>query len=116
MTSFGKRLKLRRTECGISQVELAKSLGMHQSIVGKYEREIVTPPIEVIKKIAGLLDTTLAYLMGIDDSAPTVRDNAMAKRLDDLMMLPDSEREHVLFMLDAVLRDAKARKTYAMSA
>lgn len=116
MTTFGQRLKLRRTECKMSQVQMAKSLGNHQSIIGKYERDLVTPPVEVVKRIAELLDTSVAYLMGEAELSPAMRDNAIAKRLEDLMAMTESDREHVLFVLDAVIRDAKSRKTYAMSA
>jgi hypothetical protein len=37
----------------------------------------------------------------------------MLKRLHDLQALNDKDRDHVLFALDAMLRDAKARKAYA---
>ena len=37
----------------------------------------------------------------------------MLQRLIDLNKLSDKDKEHALFNLDGVMRDAKTRKTYA---
>ena len=37
----------------------------------------------------------------------------MLERLNDINKLAEEDKKYVLFNLDAVLRDAKARQTYA---
>jgi hypothetical protein len=38
----------------------------------------------------------------------------MLKRLNELNALSDPDRDSILYALDGLLRDAKARKTYAL--
>ncbi|MBL7955940.1 MAG: hypothetical protein JNJ91_12945 [Flavobacteriales bacterium] len=47
------------------------------------------------------------------DKSDTFKDAAMLKRLHELQALADKDREHILYALDGLLRDAKARKAYA---
>jgi len=37
----------------------------------------------------------------------------MLRRLKEINSLPEEEKQHVLYNLDAVLRDARTRQTYA---
>ena len=53
-----------REEKGFSQAELAKQIDAYHSIIGKYERDEVKPAIDVVKKPADVLDTTVGYLLG----------------------------------------------------
>ena len=64
MASFGSKLKECRSEKGLSQTELAKQIDTYHSIIGKYERDEVKPTIDVVKKLANVLDTTVGYLLG----------------------------------------------------
>ncbi|WP_299460345.1 helix-turn-helix transcriptional regulator [uncultured Microscilla sp.] len=112
MNTFGKRLAERRKQKELSQKELAKLLNTSHSTIGKYEREEMTPSVEAAKKLAKLLDTTVGYLLGETENADLFQDAQMLQRLVDLNKLPKVDKEHVLFTLDAILRDAKARLTY----
>jgi hypothetical protein len=53
------------------------------------------------------------YLLGETDSTDVLKDPAMIKRLTDLNALSDPDKEGILYALDGLLRDAKARQTYA---
>ncbi|PWV55765.1 helix-turn-helix domain-containing protein [Chitinophaga sp. S165] len=64
MSSFGKKLREAREAKGFSQAELARQVESHHSIIGKYERDEVKPTIDVVKKLAEVLDTTVGYLFG----------------------------------------------------
>ena len=41
--SFGSRLKARREQLGITQIQLAQKLGITKGAVGNYEAEISSP-------------------------------------------------------------------------
>ena len=112
MISFGKKIRERREAKGLSQSELARQLGTNHSIIGKYERDEVKPTIDVVKKIAGILETTVGYLLGESDDINLLKDPTMLKRLNDINHLPDKDRDNILYTLDGLLRDAKARQAY----
>ncbi len=64
METFGKKLKSTREAKNLSQAELAKQIGSYHSIIGKYERDEVKPTIDVVKRLADVLETTAGYLLG----------------------------------------------------
>jgi len=112
MASFGKKMSELRKEKNMSQGDLAKLLKTSISVIGRYERDEMTPSIEVAKKIANFLDTTVGYLLGETKETNLFKDPEMLQRLHDIKALKENEQEHILFALDAMLRDAKTRKAY----
>jgi len=48
----------------MTQDELAKLLKTSISVIGRYERDEMTPSVEMAKKIANALDVSLDYLIG----------------------------------------------------
>jgi len=64
---FGERLTIVRKKKKISQDELAKAIGVHAPVIGRYERDEVKPSIEVAAKIAQSLGVSLDYLTGNSD-------------------------------------------------
>jgi hypothetical protein len=72
----------------------------------------MTPSIEVTKKIAGFLSTTVGYLLGETEDTNLFKDPDMLERLNDIVELPTKEKEALLMRVDAFLRDSKTRKAY----
>lgn len=60
--SFGARLRALRLAKGLSQGDLARLIGRHQTVIGPYERDEYEPSREVVERLAGLLDTSPEYL------------------------------------------------------
>ena len=112
MSTFGKRLRDCRKEKGLSQNEVAKLLHTNHSVIGKYERDDVNPSIDAVKRLAKLLDTTVAYLVGEADTNELFKSSDMLRRLKDINELPEQDREAILYNIDALLRDAKTRLAY----
>ena len=96
----------------MSQNEVAKLLNTNHSVIGKYERDDVNPSIDAVKRLAELLDTTVAYLVGEADTNELFKNTDMLRRLKDISELPEQDREAILYNLDALLRDAKTRLAY----
>lgn len=94
---------------GLSQNALASELGVHHSSIGKYERDEVKPSVDVVKRVASVLDTTVGYLLGESEEAATLKDPAMLKRLNDIASFPDRDREHILYTLDAMIKSVKLK-------
>ena len=61
-SSFGARLRSLRMAKGLSQVDLARLIGRHQTVIGPYERDEYEPPRDIVQKLAHVLDTSPEYL------------------------------------------------------
>jgi len=113
MTSFGKKMAELRKEKKFSQTDLAKKLNTSVSVVSRYERDEMTPSVEVARKIASLLDTTVGYLLGETDQENLFKDPQMLRRFNEIENMQPRDREHILYTLDAMIRDVKTRKAYS---
>lgn len=67
----------------------------------------------MVKKIASFLYTTAAYLLGEDQNQDLFKDPDMLRRLKEINNMPDEDKRHVLYNIDAVLRDFRTRQAYA---
>ncbi len=63
LSSFGARLRSLRHAKGLSQVELARLIGRHQTVIGPYERDEYMPPRAIVEKLAAALQSTPEYLL-----------------------------------------------------
>ncbi len=108
--SFSKRLLELRKQHKFSQGELALKAGIHSNVLGRYERGEANPSIEVATKLSDVLGVSLDYLVGKTDM---LLDNNIVDKILTIQQLPTEDKEHILFTLEAMLRDAKARATYA---
>ena len=63
--------------------------------------------------MAQVLETTVGYLLGESEDKDVLKDPAMLKRLNDLSVLSENDRNCILYALDGLLRDAKTRQSYA---
>jgi transcriptional regulator with XRE-family HTH domain len=106
---FGERLALVRKKQKVSQDELAKAIGVHAPVIGRYERNEVKPSIEVAVKIAQELKASLDYLVGFVDHEI---DQDTLQKILDIQALNEADKNHIINTIDALLRDAKARKAY----
>ncbi len=107
MDTFGKKLREAREAKGFSQAELAKLISSYHSIIGKYERDEVKPTIDVVKKLAEVLETTAGYLLGETEDRELLKDPAMLKRLNDIAKFPDKDKQCILYALDAMINNVK---------
>ena len=94
----------------MSQAELARQLEVHHSIIGKYERDEVKPTIDVVKNIARVLDTTVGFLLGEAKKQDVLKDQAMLKRLNDIASFPEEDKQHILYTLDALIKNVKLKQ------
>ena len=109
MTTFGSKLKECRNVKGFSQSELAKQIDTYHSIIGKYERNEVKPTIDVVKKLANVLDTTVGYLLGETEDRELLKDPSMLRRLNDIAKFPDADKQCILYALDAMINNVKLK-------
>lgn len=64
----GKRIRILRTSCNMTQEELGEKLGVKKAAIQKYESgSIVNLKTETIERIAAIFDVTPSYIMGWDE-------------------------------------------------
>jgi transcriptional regulator with XRE-family HTH domain len=61
-------------------------------IIGRYERDEVTPSVEVASKLADALDVSLDYLSGKTD---TELDSATLGRIREISVMPEEDKKQV---------------------
>ena len=72
----------------------------------------MTPFIDAAKKIAKILNTTVCYLLG-ETEDQLFNDPGMLQRLKELSQLPRTDKKHILYTLDGLLQNVKAKKAFA---
>ncbi|MCP4666601.1 MAG: helix-turn-helix transcriptional regulator [Deltaproteobacteria bacterium] len=109
---LAKRIYELRKKRGWSQPELGKKIGTSGAIIGRYERGEISPSIEVARKLADLFEVTTDYLISGRDMPDILKDRDMLNRWQNLEELPSEDKDHIIYVVDGLIRDAKARKTY----
>ena len=73
MSITGQRIKEQRKRLDMSADEVAEQLGVSRSTVFRYENgHIEKNPATILEKLAAILKTTPAYLMGLSQEEPSV--------------------------------------------
>ncbi len=91
---FGVRLKELREAKHLSQTDVAKRLEVTRSTVSGYECNTITPSVEQLVKLALLYNTSLDYMMGME--------NRYHLYLDDLS---ESQQQTILDMVDRLKQE-----------
>ena len=60
--SFGSRLKERREQLGITQIQLAEKLGVSKGAIGNYETDLNSPKATILYKVFEVLNCDANYL------------------------------------------------------
>ena len=114
MASFGKKIAALRKDLKMSQTDLARHLGTSVSVISRYERDEMIPSIDVAKKLATVINTTVGYLLGESQQENFLKDPEMLKRLNDIQQMKPDEKGHVLFTLDALIQKIKLKNIAAL--
>lgn len=107
MATFGKKLRECREAMGFSQSKLAQELGLHHSIIGRYERDEAKPTIDVVKGMARVLNTTVGYLLGESADSALIKDPAMLQRFQEISKLSEEDKKCIYSLMDAFLAKSK---------
>ncbi len=100
MVSFGEALSEARKKRGISQEELGIAVGIDKRIISRYENDKTVPSVDVAKKMADALETSLDKLTGLKHSL-FIEDKEMTKLLKDYGKLNESDKSIIKRFLKA---------------
>lgn len=93
---LNERLREIRTAKKLSQVELARLLGVTKQCVSNWENDNIQPSIEMLVKIATTLHVSTDYLLSIDN-----------KRYLDVTELPEETVQHIQLIIDDIKKSAR---------
>ncbi|MCX6272786.1 MAG: helix-turn-helix transcriptional regulator [Bacteroidetes bacterium] len=116
MTNLGERIQILRKEAGLTQAELAKQIAISHTQMARYEIKGVQPPADVLKKLADLFGTSVDFLVSGNNEAKaqaTLKDAELIKQFKEVDQLPDLEKNTILKVISAYIRDFKTRQAYA---
>lgn len=88
---FNERLRTLRKSRGISQVDLAKNLGVTKQSISNWENDNIQPSIEMLVKIALFFNVTSDYLLSIDD-----------RKFIEVSGLSDTTIEHIKLIINDI--------------
>lgn len=105
--ALGDRIKRLRQERNWSQGQLAQRLNIHQKQISGYERNVHIPSVEVLIRLAELLDVSLDYLAfdDRDDSraATQIADRELLRKVEEVDKLSDSDKTTIKAVLDSFI-------------
>lgn len=90
----GLRLRTLRKKQKLSQSAVGKRLGITRATVSSYERNVLSPSLEVLEKMALLYRTSVDYILGLE--------NRPAIYIDDLT---ESQQETVRTIVETLRRE-----------
>jgi len=79
-------------------------------VIGRYERGEAKPSLEVASKLADIFNVSLDYLVG---KTELLMDEDISQRVLTIQKFPEEDRNHILYAIDAMIRDTKARLAYS---
>jgi len=104
--TLGEHVSQLRKRKKLSQSDLGKKIGTSGDIIGRYERDEVKPSIEVAAKIADELEVSLDFLIG---KTEVEVDGKLLKRVIEVQQMEEEDREHILYTLDALIKNVKLK-------
>jgi len=109
--NIGATITRLRKELKLSREELGSKTGTSGAVIGRYERDEITPSVEIANKIALALDVSLDYLVG--NNSIIVKDKKVLERLQAVTTMPQEEQQQIFKIIDALIRDYNAKKAYS---
>jgi transcriptional regulator with XRE-family HTH domain len=110
---MGQRLARLRKERGYTQVDLAKKIGIIQTLISDYELDKLRLSAEMAVRYAMALDITVDDLITPRTAAkrkngrgPSLK---VVRRMEEIEKLPPRQQAFVLSALDSILRGELAR-------
>ena len=112
--NIGNRIAFLRDQRGLTQEELATSLGISRAALSHYEKNRREPDTETLSKVADLFQVSLDYLAGRTTQLTTTLDNDVRQFSDELELSNNELFEKFALTIDGrKLTPAEAKRFIA---
>ena len=102
--SFGSNLERIRKDKKISQAKLGEVLGLTQQMVSSYEKDLSSPNVEVLTKIADYfnvsIDSLIEHVVQTPDS-----NSAETRMMRYFQKLTDADRDKCIVIVQTLVED-----------
>jgi transcriptional regulator with XRE-family HTH domain len=105
ITPGGARLASLRKAAGLTQVELAKALGIPQRTVSFYERDARHIPSTLVPQLAKLLGVALEDVLGMETTADRKRGpkSRLERQMEAIARLSKPQQRQILDVVEALV-------------
>lgn len=128
--NIGNRIKNVRKVLALQQTEFAKEIGISQSTISSYEKNLRNPPVSVLKQIADIYNINLDYLLNdeepilLNEKVENIKlpsdkakffdefckvynlDECSKKIIQEYLLLPQNQR-HIVNKFFKIIKDIK---------
>ncbi|MFD0671297.1 helix-turn-helix domain-containing protein [Cohnella sp. GCM10027633] len=112
--NIGNRIAFLREQRGLTQEELATSLGISRAALSHYEKNRREPDTETLSKVADLFQVSLDYLAGRTTQPTTTLDSDVRSFADELELSNNELLEKFALTIDGrKLTPTEARRFIA---
>jgi len=101
--TLGDNIRKYRNNINMTQDALAKKMKVTQPNVYRWEKDLVSPSIETLKKLSRVLDVSVDGLLFSDKEKKKLRitDKELLERIKDIQNLNDEDRQALIRLIDA---------------
>ena len=108
--TFGQRLTEFRKAVGLTQVQLAESIGSTQRALSYYENDGGYPPLPVVAQLAAALGVSADELLGVAaaprrsvvKAAEDAETRRLWKKFQQLLTLPEKDQRAVMRLVNSL--------------
>ena len=112
--SFSENLKQLRANKKLSQANFAKEIGVHVTHLSRYERGLSSPSLEIIQKIAEVLNISIDTLVfGQKNAEDEINDKELATLFKKVQLLSDKQKETVKDLISAFVFQKDIQKQFS---
>src|SRR5690606_9754223 len=110
--NIGEKIKAYRTGKGLSQKEVALSIGIDQAQYSRIESNKVEPTLSSLEKIADALGVDVAAFFGNEQPADiSTYDQSVVERLQLLDVLEETEKNSIFNIIDMAITKKRLKDT-----
>ncbi|PCN42314.1 hypothetical protein B9C88_21695 [Brevibacillus laterosporus] len=108
MSSLGSRLKQARENKRLTQIHVAKKLGISNGTLSGYERNYRDPDTETLSQLAGIYEVSLDWLVG-KTSSSTKEFTSDTEQIQNILdSLPSDKRKYFLEQISIIAAGIRA--------
>lgn len=104
---LGERVAELRKQNQITQVQMARELGVSQQQIASYEAGRVKIPVSSLPKLSQVLATPVDEIVGLERQTRRGPASKLQQQVELVSQMPRSKQKFIIEMLDALIRQQK---------
>ena len=97
---LGNKIVELRKKNNLSREDLGKTVGTSGAVIGRYERQEITPSVEIANKIALALGVSLDFLVG---NVELELNDTLMEKVKEVDKMSDKDKDYVFTLIDAFI-------------